>query len=416
MSFKNAVVQDGTNRYVLARMKDMKCDVVAFLSPELFQATEEGLWNDAYRSACYEGANGVYLMPDCHQGYVLPVGGVLVTDDVIVQAGSGYDISCGVVYMKVPGLHASDIADWDTRLRWVREVERRVATGVGSHLAEMMKVQSSRKIGDVLRYGAKAVGVHADICERHFIEVGDDFNEFMIKDAYVTAKKAEGERDAALRRAEAVKAQADGAAEARRAQADGEADALKIQAEADAAARKIAAAAYAAELTAKAEAEYMAAEKTAQARTQLAEAALKEGAAKAEAERLMVEARNAVATSLVVRDVAIELIKQAPAIVHEVMAPVGQVTHDVKVLQVNGLGGGEGAGTGSTTGTVLGTGLTLTGVLPLFREAVTGLLGNEDVKQLAGAVTGVVRNTVKETVAGVADGLKGDSAPESASN
>ena len=54
-------------------------------------------------------------MPDTHSGYGIPVGGVAVTDDVIIQAGSGYDISCGVLYCSVPELTAADVADEDKR-------------------------------------------------------------------------------------------------------------------------------------------------------------------------------------------------------------------------------------------------------------------------------------------------------------
>ena len=35
-----------------------------------------------------------------------PVGCVIVTEDTILQAGSGYDISCGVLYLRVPELKA----------------------------------------------------------------------------------------------------------------------------------------------------------------------------------------------------------------------------------------------------------------------------------------------------------------------
>ncbi|MFO7565367.1 MAG: RtcB family protein [Enhygromyxa sp.] len=30
-------------------------------------------------------------MPDTHLGYGIPVGGVVVTDETIIQSGSGYD-------------------------------------------------------------------------------------------------------------------------------------------------------------------------------------------------------------------------------------------------------------------------------------------------------------------------------------
>jgi len=175
MSLKYHATQDGPNRYLLAKTGDMKCDVIAFLSPALYEATDEGLWQDAAKSASYMGAKGVYLMPDCHKGYVLPVGGVLVTDQTIVQAGSGYDISCGVVYLKVPGLHAADVADWDKRLRWVREVEARVAPGNNSERPRLMGNTSGKLVNEVIRYGAKALGVSADLCERQYIPLPDDY-------------------------------------------------------------------------------------------------------------------------------------------------------------------------------------------------------------------------------------------------
>lgn len=96
-----------------------------------------------------------------------------VTEDVIIQAGSGYDISCGVVYLKVPELHAQDVADWDKRRAWIDEVELRVATGLGSQRPKRMPSVTESKIEEILRYGAKAIGVLADVCERQYIEVDE---------------------------------------------------------------------------------------------------------------------------------------------------------------------------------------------------------------------------------------------------
>jgi tRNA-splicing ligase RtcB len=36
------------------------------------------------------------LMPDAHQGYALPIGGVVATDGVVVPSWVGYDIGCGM--------------------------------------------------------------------------------------------------------------------------------------------------------------------------------------------------------------------------------------------------------------------------------------------------------------------------------
>lgn len=172
MGYLQQVVKSGPSRYTLPRVGAMRTEVHAFLSETLFAQTAENLWQQAADSASTPGAIGMYLMPDTHLGYHLPVGGVLVTEDVILQAGSGYDISCGVVYLQVPGLTAADVVDWDKRMKWVRAVESRIAMGVGQGSANIR----ANRIEEVLRYGAKAIGVGADLCERQYIPIPENFD------------------------------------------------------------------------------------------------------------------------------------------------------------------------------------------------------------------------------------------------
>jgi tRNA-splicing ligase RtcB (3'-phosphate/5'-hydroxy nucleic acid ligase) len=174
MSFRDRVERLTDAHYVLPRTGAMRVDVHAFLSPALLAQTDEQLWRQAAQAAAYPGIVGFYLMPDTHVGYGIPVGGVAVTDDVIIQAGSGYDISCGVLYLKVPELTAADVADEDKRRRWIRAVESRIATGLGSHRPRDAPRFSERDVEEILRYGAKALGVDEDVCERQYIDVDDD--------------------------------------------------------------------------------------------------------------------------------------------------------------------------------------------------------------------------------------------------
>ena len=83
------------------------------------------MWDQLRNAASYEGVIGAYAMPDCHVGFGIPVGCVVVTEDTVIQAGSGYDISCGVVYLKT-NLTAKNVRGWYQRERWVREVEKRM--------------------------------------------------------------------------------------------------------------------------------------------------------------------------------------------------------------------------------------------------------------------------------------------------
>lgn len=171
MSLKYHTLRVGPNHYVLPRTGDMRVDAHAFFSESLFEATEEAMWQQLAAAASYPGVIGAYLMPDAHSGYGVPVGCVVVTEDTIIQAASGYDISCGVLYMRVPKLSAEDVADWQRRARWVAEVESRVATGIGSNRPARMPRFSKKQGDEILRFGAKALGVEADLCERQYIDV-----------------------------------------------------------------------------------------------------------------------------------------------------------------------------------------------------------------------------------------------------
>lgn len=218
------------------------------------------------------------------------------------------------------------------------------------------------------------------------------------KDAYIAAKKAEGERDAAQKRAEATRAAAEGQAQAVKLEAEGKADALKAAAEG-----------YKFDKTTRAEADFTASEKEAAAKIRLADATLAQGKAEAEAHRLKIEAGNAVAKELLIRDVAVKALDVAPAVVHELMAPVAQVAHDVRVLQVNGLGGnGDGQ---SVPGTILGTGLALSGALPLVRELVQGVFNNDDVKAIASELGGAATQAIREVATAARGRSNGEVAP-----
>ena len=71
-------------------------------------------------------------MPDIHQGYGLPVGGVVATDarsGVVSPGAIGFDINCGVRLLKT-SLRADDIAGRMERL--VDALYEAIPTGVGS--------------------------------------------------------------------------------------------------------------------------------------------------------------------------------------------------------------------------------------------------------------------------------------------
>lgn len=187
MSFMEAVqkVSDGKR---LLELKG-KPPITAFLSDRLFQETKEDLWQQAVHAASYPGAKAVYLMPDTHFGFGVPIGSVLVTEDTVIPAAVGYDISCGVLYMRAPGLTAHDIAPKRKREQWIEEVLKRVAIGLGSHRPELMMSTSGADTEEACRYGARASWIMADQnrCERPFLPVPDDYDPRVLEEAWKVA-------------------------------------------------------------------------------------------------------------------------------------------------------------------------------------------------------------------------------------
>lgn len=62
---------------------------------------EEGALQQAYNLSDLPFAfRHIALMPDCHQGYGMPIGGVFAAEDVIIPNAVGVDIGCGMCAVK----------------------------------------------------------------------------------------------------------------------------------------------------------------------------------------------------------------------------------------------------------------------------------------------------------------------------
>ena len=123
---------------------DMRVPARVFADDELLAAiAQDRSLEQLQNVATLPGIVGAALaMPDIHQGYGFPVGGVAATelpDGVISPGGVGYDINCGVRLLALP---LSDEELGDRREPLVHEVSRRVPAGAGKDgLLELRDVQ-----------------------------------------------------------------------------------------------------------------------------------------------------------------------------------------------------------------------------------------------------------------------------------
>lgn len=112
----------------------MNTDAVVFADEHLLEKMESDLTlEQAANVACLPGIKLYsYVMPDGHQGYGFPIGGVAGFDTeegVISPGGVGYDINCGVRVLRTE----LSIEDVKGKLREIVEaLFRNVPSGVGS--------------------------------------------------------------------------------------------------------------------------------------------------------------------------------------------------------------------------------------------------------------------------------------------
>jgi tRNA-splicing ligase RtcB len=112
---------------------DMRVPALLYADEELLAAMLAGeAITQLANVATLPGVTGhVYGMPDMHEGYGFPVGGVAATrmpDGVVSPGGVGFDINCGVRLLATP-LTRSGIGERLTDL--VHEISRSVPSGAG---------------------------------------------------------------------------------------------------------------------------------------------------------------------------------------------------------------------------------------------------------------------------------------------
>jgi tRNA-splicing ligase RtcB len=139
MNYLNNLKKIGTNHWRLEKGGKRLADIDLFLSENLLKnlGTDESLSQLIDTSQLRGVLSPVVGMPDVHEGYGLPIGGVAAFDvkDGLISAGAvGYDINCGVRLLRTNMTAAS--LDKDLLYQLINKIEEKIPTGIGtrSHL------------------------------------------------------------------------------------------------------------------------------------------------------------------------------------------------------------------------------------------------------------------------------------------
>ncbi|ERM91290.1 hypothetical protein O163_11155 [Caldanaerobacter subterraneus subsp. yonseiensis KB-1] len=127
------LVKDGINKWRIPKFGKMRVDAVVYVNDSLKELLRDDqslrqLVNAASLPGVVEPVIG---MPDIHEGFGLPIGGVMAIEEKgVISAGAvGYDINCGVRLVR------SDLeADYFTKdilYKLIERIEHYVPTGIG---------------------------------------------------------------------------------------------------------------------------------------------------------------------------------------------------------------------------------------------------------------------------------------------
>ncbi|BCU68357.1 RNA-splicing ligase RtcB [Sulfolobales archaeon HS-7] len=125
----------GNNEWQIEREGCMKVPVTVFADDVLIDKMKQDLTlKQATNVACLPGVQeSAYVLPDGHQGYGFPIGGIAATaideEGVVSPGGIGYDINCGVRLLRT-NLTYNDVKPLLSKL--VEEIFYNVPSGVGS--------------------------------------------------------------------------------------------------------------------------------------------------------------------------------------------------------------------------------------------------------------------------------------------
>ena len=159
-------------RWQMPQHDGMRCPAMVYADAELIHALEgDGTLKQLKGVACLPGIEGPALaMPDAHQGYGFPVGGVGAFDPrvgIVSPGGVGYDINCGVRLLRSK-LMADEVSEG--RLASLADaLAASVPAGVGRGGAHQL---SDNELKQILIHGAAwAVGRgHGTAADLEFCE------------------------------------------------------------------------------------------------------------------------------------------------------------------------------------------------------------------------------------------------------
>lgn len=146
----------GINKYQLGKIPGMKVEAIIYAKEEMLPQLQKDLSLQQLAEAAMlpEIISPVIGMPDIHEGFGLPIGGVMATKGLISVGAVGMDINCGVRLLTSNLTYSPKEFPEELLRTIIHKIEREIPVGVGGERRSFLPGLS---IKDVVAGGAEFV-------------------------------------------------------------------------------------------------------------------------------------------------------------------------------------------------------------------------------------------------------------------
>jgi tRNA-splicing ligase RtcB len=123
----------GVNKFQLEKIPGMKVEAFIYLKPEMVDQIKQDLsLSQLAEAAMLPGVvSPVVGMPDIHQGFGLPIGGVMASEKIISAGAVGMDINCGVRMLATNLDYDPKLFTAEVLKTLVNKIQRAIPVGLG---------------------------------------------------------------------------------------------------------------------------------------------------------------------------------------------------------------------------------------------------------------------------------------------
>lgn len=146
----------GTNRWQIERLPGMKAEAVIYAKEELLEKVRQdrSLEQLIQSASLPQLVSPVVAMPDVHEGFGLPIGGVMATNGLVSSGAVGMDINCGVRLLTSKLTYDPKKFSPEVLRTLIHSIERGIPVGLGSRRREAIK---NLPFNEVITNGAQAL-------------------------------------------------------------------------------------------------------------------------------------------------------------------------------------------------------------------------------------------------------------------